>query len=85
MDSRYLAFVPPLIAVLAILAGFLIRTLTHSWDLPHCWRCGAPKVRRSRSDGFLDAAAAAFLLRPFRCKGCRVRFYGLRFMEPSPV
>src|SRR5512143_1125268 len=85
MDPRYLAMASVIMVIIAIWVGFAARTVARGWSLPRCWRCGASKVRRSRSDGFIDAAASLLLLRPFRCKGCRVRFYGLRFWEPSPA
>jgi hypothetical protein len=85
MDPRYLAIVPSVIVLVSICAGFVIRCLLRGWAFPECWRCGAPKVRRSRSDGFLDAAASLCLLRPFRCTGCRTRFYAPRFLEPGPL
>lgn len=83
MDPRYLAVIPSVLVAVSIWAGFMIRTFVRGLSLPQCWRCGAAKVRRSRSDGFLDAAAAVLLLRPFRCTGCRARFYAPRFLETS--
>src|SRR5579862_9620432 len=85
MDPRYLALIPSVVVVLSIWIGLIIRSVFRSWDIPQCWRCGAPKVRRSRSDGFIDAAATLFLLRPVRCAGCRARFYAPRFLEPLPL
>jgi len=85
MDPRYLAVVPSVIVIVTICAGFAIRCLVRGLALPQCWRCGATKVRRSRSDGFSDAAASLLLLRPFRCTGCRARFYAPRILEPAPV
>jgi hypothetical protein len=83
MDPRYLALIPSVIVVFGIWAGFMVRSFLRGLCLPQCWRCGAPKVRRSRSDGFVDAAASVFLLRPFRCTGCRLRFFAPRFLETS--
>jgi hypothetical protein len=80
MDPRYLAVVPSVMVLVAICAGFVIRSFMRGRVLPNCWRCGAPKVRPSHSAGFLDVAASLILLRPFRCKGCRVRFYSPRFL-----
>jgi len=93
MDPHYLAIIPSIAVVVLICAGFIIRSFIRSWNIPHCWRCGAPKIRPSRSERFTDQAAAMLLLRPFRCQGCRVRFYGPRFLgsraftrrlKPSP-
>jgi hypothetical protein len=94
MDPRYLAIIPSVAVIVLIGAGFFIRSILRSWGLPKCWHCGAPKVRPSRSEQFIDVAAAMILLRPFRCQGCRVRFYGPRFFgsrtftkraKPSPA
>jgi hypothetical protein len=66
---------------MAYLAGAGFRT----WNLATCWSCGATKVRRSASRSWLDALATVFFLAPYRCAGCRVRFYGFRTssIEPS--
>src|SRR5665213_3327933 len=85
MDPRYLAIVPSVIVVLSISIGFIAQSVFRSWDIPQCWRCGAAKVRRSRSDGIVDAMASLLLLRPVRCAGCRARFYAPRFLEPLPL
>jgi len=85
MDHRYLAIVASVIVILTIGIGFIIRSVFRGWAMPRCWRCGATKVRRSRSAGFLDTAATFLLLRPVRCSGCRERFYAPRFLEPLPL
>jgi hypothetical protein len=98
MDPRYLAILPSLVVLVSIFAGFIIRSIARGRHIPNCWRCGAPKVRPSHADGFMDIAASLLLLRAFRCKGCRVRFYGPWFLkkrfskkrikpslEPAPV
>src|SRR6476660_5540360 len=98
MDPRYLAIIPSVAVVVLLAAGFLIRCFMRSWGIPDCWHCGAPQVRPSRSQRFTDVAASLLMLRAFRCKGCRVRFYGPRFVgsrafnkrftpspEPSPA
>jgi hypothetical protein len=36
------------------------------------------KARPSRLSGALDSFGALFLIRPYRCGGCRERFYVLR-------
>jgi hypothetical protein len=82
MDPRFLAIIPSIVVIVSICAGFMIRSFTRGWVIPKCWRCGAPKVRPSRSERFTDMVASLFLLRPFRCTGCRVRFYGPRILFP---
>ena len=85
MDPRYLAIIPSVFVIAALGVGFTVRSFLRGRSLPQCWRCGTSKVRRSRADGFIDAAAAMILLRPFRCTGCRARFYAPRFLEPMPL
>jgi hypothetical protein len=63
-----------LLCGIAYLVGAGFRTL----NLATCWRCGAAKVRRSVSRSWLDTVAMVFLLKPYRCAGCRTRFYGFR-------
>src|SRR5271170_4788868 len=51
-----------------------------------CPTCGSVEVRPSRSRTFLDLVCACFLLAPFRCRVCRVRFYRVRrrsFEKPA--
>ena len=97
MDPRFLAIIPPIAVVVLIVAGFIIRNFVRSWGIPNCWHCGAAKVRPSHTESFSDMAASLFLHRAYRCQGCRVRFYGPRFvgsraftkrvkpsLEPSP-
>jgi hypothetical protein len=40
-----------------------------------CPRCGWENVRPSIRNGVADHLAAALLLRPYRCRSCRDRFY----------
>jgi hypothetical protein len=68
--------------ILIVAGGTFFRTLINSRDLPLCWNCGASKVRRSARKGFMDAFAVLFLLVPYRCRACRVRFYGIRTHAP---
>jgi hypothetical protein len=78
----------PLVALISTLAFVLagsasvIRAAVHSWSLPMCWRCGADKVRRSGSYGRIDLLVKCLYLVPYRCRGCRARFYGLRASGP---
>lgn len=59
-----------------LIAGFRTR------NLAQCWRCGAAKVRPSKSRS-LDMLAGVFLLRPYRCGGCLTRFYAFRRFAPA--
>jgi len=81
MDPRYVAIVSAGIIVVLGGAVFLARTFVRGWLMPACWCCGALKVRKSRSDSFVDKAASLLLLRPFRCTGCRERFYAPLFLN----
>jgi|SRR5580704_1365911 hypothetical protein len=56
--------------------GYLVAAGFRTVNLATCWRCGATKVRRSVSRSGLDTVAMMFLLKPYRCAGCRTRFYG---------
>jgi hypothetical protein len=73
------------IAVFILTLGFIVTGgvnvilgAARSWTLPMCWRCGAIKVRRSASFGIIDTLVKFLFLVPYRCRGCRSRFYGLR-------
>jgi hypothetical protein len=61
-----------------IFLPFLVMLILRSRKIPRCFACGAAKVRPTRAVGFWDIFAGAFMIRPFRCEGCRERFYGLR-------
>src|ERR1700729_3654737 len=74
---RYFAeLVAALLALisLAVIVALLLRT----YKIPECYSCGARKVRPTHSVGFWDTLGTAFLIRPYRCGGCRERFYGFR-------
>jgi hypothetical protein len=66
----------------ALIAGiaflFLVVVILRSHKIPECYACGAMKVRPSRVEGFWDTFAVAFMIRPYRCGGCRARYYGFR-------
>lgn len=57
---------------------FLVTVLLRSRKIPQCYSCGAMKVRPSRAEGFWDTMVMPLLMRPYRCGGCRERFYGFR-------
>jgi hypothetical protein len=59
----------------AVAFPFLILTFLRSHKIPECYSCGAMKMRPSRIVGFWDSLGSAFLLRPYRCEGCRERFH----------
>jgi len=42
---------------------------------PACPKCGWHNVRASRKRGLGDRLMGLAFLKPYRCKGCRVRFY----------
>jgi len=60
------------------LMGYLLRAALRTRHLPLCWNCGASKVRRSLPQHLLDTFSVVLFLNPYRCQGCRMRFYGLR-------
>jgi hypothetical protein len=72
--------VPELLLAVLVFFGvaFVARVVLRMRHLPVCWYCGASKVRRSASQCFMDRLSAALFLRPYRCKGCLVRFYCFR-------
>jgi hypothetical protein len=48
-----------------------------------CANCKEPKAHRSHSQGFKDWLYKRFQLIPYRCKGCKARFYAYRAGEES--
>jgi len=61
-----------------MLCLFLVTGLLRSRKIPQCFSCGAMKVRPCRAEGFWDTMVMPLLMRPYRCGGCRQRFYGFR-------
>lgn len=57
--------------------AYLMLAAIRTRHLTECWRCGAAKVRPSKTQRS-DALAGIFLLRPYRCGGCLTRFYAFR-------
>jgi hypothetical protein len=82
---EHIRYFAELVAALtaAIACPFLIVVLLRSHRIPECFSCGAMKMRPSRVDGFLDRFLAAFQIQPYRCEGCRERFYALRLFGDS--
>ena len=79
MHTKLLVASPAIILFAICWIVFMTRSFTRACQIPRCWSCGAEKVRRSQSTGMLDTLAAMMLLGPFRCSGCRTRFYATRF------
>lgn len=73
----YLAVLGAALAA-GMLCLFLVTVLLRSRKIPQCFSCGAMKVRPSRSEGFWDTMVMPLMMRPYRCGGCRARFYGFR-------
>jgi hypothetical protein len=63
------------ILIAAIALPFLAMVILRGRRIPECFSCGARKVRPSQVAGFWDLVGLAFLIRPFRCSGCRERFH----------
>ncbi|MBZ5674278.1 MAG: hypothetical protein LAP61_08540 [Acidobacteriia bacterium] len=57
--------------------AYLVRAGIRTRHRTECWRCGAAKVRPSKTQPS-DALAGMLLLRPYRCGGCLTRFYAFR-------
>jgi hypothetical protein len=49
-----------------------------------CPSCGGPDVRRSQSHGMWDSIMQMLRKSPFRCRGCRRRFYSRGNSKPQP-
>ena len=54
-------------------------------DVPQlcCPQCGSRKVRFSKPQ-LLEHALGLLQITPYRCRGCRYRFYGFR-RNPGPI
>ena len=74
-------------AALLVLCGiaYLVGVGIRTQSLAKCWRCGAAKVRASISRSPVDLLAAVFFLQPYRCTGCRARFYAFRTLPAKPA
>ena len=82
-SPRFLSIAITASLLLLCAAAYLLRAALRTWTRGQCWHCGAAKVRRSKTQA-LDKLAAAFLLAPYRCAGCRTRFYGFRTFSRGP-
>ena len=80
-------FLPSIFSIVLLLLcglGFLVIAGFRTLRLGSCQRCGAAKVRSSAARHWQDKLAAAFLLKPYRCAGCRTRFYAFRTISVPP-
>lgn len=83
--TEILLMVGGALAFLAAIPLTLISVLAaiRSANLVKCPSCGMHKVRRSSLAGMFDELLSRVGLFPFRCFGCRFRFYGLGSKEPA--
>jgi len=73
---------PSAILIALILSTFFVMAYFRGRRVPQCSSFGARKARPSRPSNFLEAAGAVLFIRPYRCGGCRERYYVLRFSDP---
>ena len=81
--AHYVIGPSKLLIPLLVLAYFVIMYL-RGRRIRQCHSCGAKKVRSTRPVGLRDTALGWFFIRPFRCEGCRERFYALRWSALYP-
>ena len=48
-----------------------------------CTKCKEPKAHRSHTSGAKDWILRRFQMIPYRCRGCKTRFYAYRAGEES--
>ena len=72
------------VVLLALLCGmaYMVRAAIRTRNLTKCWRCGAAKIRHSKSQ-WSDRLAGVFFLRPYRCGRCLTRYYAFRTFAPG--
>jgi hypothetical protein len=73
---------PSAILIALIVCTFFVMAFLRGRRIPQCSSCGAMKARPSRPSGLLEASADVVFIRPYRCGGCRERFYVLRVANP---
>jgi len=83
MRLMFYLFEPGAILIAFLVISFLVMTIIRGRQIPQCFQCGAFKVRPSRPTGFWDAAGSLFLIRSYRCSGCRARFHAMRLFGRS--
>ena len=86
---KMVELVEPGAIIIALIAfTFLAIAIYRGKQIPQCLHCGAIKVRPSQPSGFWDLIGLPFLIRPYRCSGCRARFHAMRisnrFRQHSP-
>jgi hypothetical protein len=78
ISVQYVAALILTFTFIVIAAISVIQATARTSTLPLCWRCGANKVRRSAKHCVTDILVKFLFLVPYRCRGCRSRYYGLR-------
>jgi hypothetical protein len=73
---------PSAILIALIVSTFLVMAFFRGRRVPQCSSCGAMKARPSLPSGLLEASAGILFIRPYRCGGCRERYYVLRVANP---
>jgi hypothetical protein len=64
------------------IGGFRI---TNEAESVHCPNCCSKKVRRSRRNGVFEKTLLKVLgVRPYRCKECDERYFGVRLQREQP-
>ncbi|MBI1786813.1 MAG: hypothetical protein HYR60_04570 [Acidobacteria bacterium] len=56
----------------------------NEFSYPPCPHCGEHKARASMRRGFLDLLLRLISIHPYRCRGCRRRFYRFGSAPPEP-
>jgi hypothetical protein len=85
MDPHYIIMLIPAGGFLGLVGlVYMSVAVVRARMAPRCWKCGAAKVVHSQSHRVFDLLAGACLLTPLRCKGCRTRFYGFRWIQSRP-
>jgi hypothetical protein len=76
-------FEPGAILLVLMLLTYVAMAIFRGKQIPQCFQCGAYKVRPSHPNGFLDMAGSIFMLKAYRCSGCRARFHAMRLFSKS--
>ncbi len=75
---------PGIVVVSLVMIGSFLMAFFRGRRIPHCFQCGACKVRISRPLGLLDEAASLLMIRTFRCTGCLTRFHAVKISSTIP-
>jgi hypothetical protein len=73
---------PSAILIALIVCTFFVMSFLRGRRIPQCSSCGAMKARPSLPCGLPEACAGILFIRPYRCGGCRERYYVLRSSDP---